>query len=96
MGKLDKKVEGIMGTKMYVDYLRDTQARGRHKHTMPPEAHPPQQTGGPQVLSGGVLFKNSPKREAKMLEQAEKRANLPANYIRKEIVRQIQEDLRIA
>lgn len=86
-----------MRDKMYVDYLRETKMRvTTHKHMMPPEAHPPQQTGGPAVLQGGVLFKNSPKREAKMLAQAERRAQVPANYIRKEIVRQIQEDLNIA
>lgn len=82
---------------MYVDYLRETKMRTKpHKYTMPPEAHPPQQMGGPAVLQGGVLFKNSPKREAKMLAQAERRAKLPANYIRNEIVRQIQDDLKIA
>lgn len=96
MGKLDKKVEGSMEGKMYVDYLREAQTKKMHKHTMPPEAHPPHLSGGPQVLSGGVLFKNSPKREAVMIERAERRANVPANYIRNEIVRQIQEDLRIA
>ena len=81
---------------MYADYLRDSNAFKSHKHLMPPEAQPPVQVGVPRVLGGGLAFKNTPKQRQRMLEKAEKRAQRPANYIRNEVIREIQIDLQLA
>lgn len=67
-----------------------------HKHLMPPEAQPPKTQGVPQAVSGGLAFKNTPHQRGLIVERAKKRAKTPATYLRNEVIRAIQEDLRLA